>query len=107
MAHGGLSPEPRVNRVRPRRQHSGLGGAAMDRDPCLLSLTELSALLRDGALSAVDATRALLDRIRRLDPRLGAYLTVLEDRALAQAAKAHEEIRAGRRRGPLHGVPVA
>ena len=76
-------------------------------DLCGLPLTDLSRLLGDRTVSAVEATRALLDRIRRLDPSLHSYLSVLEERALARATDADDEIGAGRRRGPLHGVPIA
>jgi amidase len=48
-----------------------------------------------------------LDRIKQTNPKLHAYITVLEDSALSQAAQADAEIKAGRLRGPLHGVPVA
>jgi amidase len=74
---------------------------------CYLSIDELATQLRAGKLSSVEVTRCILDRIGRLNPRLHAYLTVLEDSALSSAAKADEEIRSGRWRGPLHGVPVA
>jgi amidase len=74
---------------------------------CYLSIDELATQLRAGKLSSVEVTRCILDRIGRLNPRLHAYLTVLEDSALSSAAKADEEMRAGRWRGPLHGVPVA
>jgi len=77
------------------------------RDLCFLPLTELSERLRDRTLSPVEATRAVLDRIRRLDPSLHAYLLVLEERAIERATEAEREIRAGRWRGPLHGVPLA
>ena len=77
------------------------------RELCFLSLTELSRRFRDGTLSPVDATRAVLDRIRALDPRLHCYLTVLDATATARAAEAEREIRARGARGPLHGVPVA
>src|SRR5713101_1026532 len=74
---------------------------------CFLSLHELSAQLRDRKLSSVEVTRCVLDRINQTNPRLRAYITVLEDSALSQAAQADKEIQAGRWRGPLHGVPVA
>src|SRR5262245_18702178 len=74
---------------------------------CFLSLTDLSARLDDGTVSPVEATDAILDRIRRLDPTLHSYVAVLEERARTRAAEAEREIRAGRRRGPLHGVPIA
>ncbi|MDO8434090.1 MAG: amidase [Candidatus Binatus sp.] len=74
---------------------------------CYLSLHELSVQLRDGKLSSVEVTRCVLDRIKQTNPTLRAYLTVLNDSALSQAAQADKEIKAGHWRGPLHGVPVA
>ncbi len=58
-------------------------------------------------LSASEVVRACLERIERLNPTLNAFITVLADEALAQARVAEEEIKAGRWRGPLHGIPVA
>jgi len=74
---------------------------------CFLSLGELSALLRKREITSVETTRAVLDRIHKLNPTIRAYLTVLDDLALRQAEAADREIAAGRWRGPLHGVPVA
>src|SRR2546430_4728470 len=42
-----------------------------------------------------------------MEPRLSACVTVTADLARAQAREAHDEIAAGRYRGPLHGIPVA
>src|SRR5260370_3743868 len=74
---------------------------------CFLSLHQLSAQLRDRKLSSVEVTRCVLDRINQTNPELRAYISVLDDSALGQAAQADKEIKAGRWRGPLHGVPVA
>jgi amidase len=74
---------------------------------CFLSLRELSAQLRRREVTSVEVTRALLDRIHKLNPTLRAYLTILDDSALQQAKAADQEIAAGKWRGPLHGVPVA
>ena len=74
---------------------------------CFLPLHEISAQLRDRKLSSVEVTRCVLDRISQTNPKLRAYITVLEDSALSQASQADKEIKAGRWRGPLHGVPVA
>ncbi len=74
---------------------------------CYLSLQDLSAQLRTGKLSSVEVTRCILERIHRMNPRLHAYLTVLDESALRRATQADEEIRAGDWRGPLHGVPIA
>lgn len=71
------------------------------------SIARLGAAYRSGRLSPVEATRLCLDRIRRHDKALNAFLTVLDRSALQAARKAERELRAGRDRGPLHGVPVA
>ncbi|MFM9012903.1 MAG: amidase family protein, partial [Gemmatimonadota bacterium] len=46
-----------------------------------------------------------LARLERLDPTLLCVTTLTRERALTQAAAADREIRAGRYRGPLHGIP--
>ncbi|HMG22809.1 MAG TPA: amidase [Kofleriaceae bacterium] len=76
-------------------------------DPALLSISELGAAFRAGRLSPVDATRACLDRIARLDPELHAFITVTGDLAIDQARAAAAELARGADRGPLHGVPIA
>lgn len=72
-----------------------------------LSLTEVAGKIAARELSPVDVTRAQLARIEALDPELHAYVTLLPDLALAEAERAAREIADGRRRGPLHGVPIA
>ena len=64
-------------------------------DLCFLTLHELADRIRARDLSALDATQAVLERIQRLNPRLNAYITVMEDEALAAARAADEEIAAG------------
>jgi aspartyl-tRNA(Asn)/glutamyl-tRNA(Gln) amidotransferase subunit A len=76
-------------------------------DPTQLTVTELGAAYRARQLSPVDATRACLDRIARLDPELHAFITVTGELALDQARAAQAELGRGRDRGPLHGVPIA
>jgi amidase len=71
------------------------------------TLTELSVALRARAVSSVEVTSALLDRITALDCECRSYATVMADAALAQARAADDEIGKGRWRGPLHGVPIA
>ena len=71
------------------------------------TIAYMSARLGKGQISPVDVTTAHLARIDRLNDSLKAYLTVLPDRAMAAARRAETEIRNGRYRGPLHGVPVA
>ena len=74
---------------------------------CFLSLTELAARLRAKEPTSVEVTRTILERIRKANPHLHAYLTVTEEAALRSAEQADREISGGRWRGPLHGVPVA
>jgi aspartyl-tRNA(Asn)/glutamyl-tRNA(Gln) amidotransferase subunit A len=69
-------------------------------------ITALAPALREGRLSAVAVTEAYLDRTQRIDPRLQSYICLAEN-AIAQARQADGEIKSGRWRGPLHGVPVA
>ncbi|MDX2194167.1 MAG: amidase [Gemmatimonadales bacterium] len=78
-----------------------------DGDPSLAwrPVTELSALLVARRITSRGLTELALDRLRRLDPTLHCVVTLLEDRALARADAADAELRAGRRRGPLHGIP--
>src|SRR5260370_4144628 len=71
------------------------------------SVSELAQAIRAGKVGPVEATRAYLDRIARLDPTLHAYITVDADGALAAAAVLEREAAAGAWRGPLHGVPLA
>src|SRR5947199_153174 len=68
-------------------------------------VTELSAQLRARRITSLDLTEAYLDRIARLAPGLNAFKTVTADLAREQARAADAEIRGGRWRGPLHGVP--
>src|SRR6185295_7818726 len=72
-----------------------------------MGLVEAGRALAARKLSSVELTKAVLDRIAALDPKLHAYATLTADPALAQARAAEREIAAGRVRGPLHGVPIA
>lgn len=72
-----------------------------------LTLVELSDALQRGDVSSVEATRACLAEIDSHDGAVNAFITVEAETALRQAEAADTEIRAGRRRGPLHGVPLA
>ena len=72
-----------------------------------LSIEEAGALLRRGEIGAVELTQAMLDRIASLDCKLNSFITVTGELAMAQARVAESEFRAGRDRGPLHGIPVA
>ncbi len=70
-------------------------------------LTKVAEHIKSGAISPVEVTEAILNRIEALDPGLRSYTTVTPELAMAQAKAAEAEIRAGRYRGPLHGIPLA
>jgi aspartyl-tRNA(Asn)/glutamyl-tRNA(Gln) amidotransferase subunit A len=72
-----------------------------------MTIKELGQKFRSGELSPVEWTTQTLQRIERLQPKLNAYITVTAEHALAQARQAETELRAGKDRGPLHGIPYA
>ena len=76
-------------------------------DLAYLTVAEASSRIRARALSPVELTRALLDRIDALDSSYNAFISVTANIAMAQARAAEEEIARGKYRGPLHGVPYA
>jgi aspartyl-tRNA(Asn)/glutamyl-tRNA(Gln) amidotransferase subunit A len=61
--------------------------------------------LRTRQVTSLALTEAYLARLEKLGPRLGAVVTITRDLALREARAADEDIRAGRYRGPLHGMP--
>jgi aspartyl-tRNA(Asn)/glutamyl-tRNA(Gln) amidotransferase subunit A len=72
-----------------------------------LPLQQASAMVRRKGVSPVELTHACLRRIERLNPVLNAFISVTGKEALEQAAAAEREIRNGKWRGPMHGIPVA
>ena len=78
-----------------------------DGDLCFRSAREMAVLVRTGQVSAVELVRAHLDRIDAVNPAVNAIVTLVPERALAEAARADAAVREGRPLGPLHGLPVA
>jgi len=71
-----------------------------------LSIAEASRRIAARELSPVELTRAYLERIESVDPRLNSYITVTADRALEQARVLEAELGRGQNRGALHGIPL-
>lgn len=76
-------------------------------DLALDDLTAIADAIADGRTTSVAATEACLARIDAWQPRVNAFLRVYREKALEQARAMDAELAAGKRRGPLHGVPMA
>jgi aspartyl-tRNA(Asn)/glutamyl-tRNA(Gln) amidotransferase subunit A len=76
-------------------------------DTYFMSVRALGDAIREGRLSPVELVEGYLERAKRIGGRLNAFVTLTPDLALNQARQAESEIKAGRYRGPLHGIPYA
>jgi Asp-tRNA(Asn)/Glu-tRNA(Gln) amidotransferase A subunit family amidase len=74
-------------------------------DLAFLPVTELAPLVRSRAISSTGLTKMYLERMKKYSPKLLCLITLTEELALQQAAAADAEIKAGKYRGPLHGIP--
>lgn len=72
-----------------------------------LSLAEIAAAIRTRKVSSLEVTLAAIEQAETAQPFTNAFVEIMADRALAQARVLDGELRAGRLRGPLHGVPLA
>ena len=72
-----------------------------------LTIAETSRRIRKKEVSPVELTRLYLERIEALNPSLNAYLTLMNDQAMDAAKRAEREIRRGKYRGRLHGIPFS
>ena len=71
------------------------------------ALVEQARMVRDGEVTSVELVERALERIAALDPQVGAFVLLLGDQALAEAAERDLERRCGWASGALGGVPVA
>ncbi len=69
------------------------------------TVTELSELVRTRKVTSLDLTRMYLERLKRHSPALLCTITMTEELALEQARRADAELKRGKYRGPLHGIP--
>ena len=67
---------------------------------------EIAAGVRDRKYSVTDVLAEHYGRIQRLDSRLGAFVSLDEERAMRQASLADDAIASRKPIGPLHGVPI-
>lgn len=71
-----------------------------------LSVAELAGLIERKEITPLDAVEAYLKRVEDVNPKLNAFITVLNEQALDAAASATSAIANGQYLGPLHGIPV-
>ncbi|MFF0738933.1 amidase [Streptomyces sp. NPDC004111] len=87
----------------PRPDAPAAGASGLDLDT--VTIPQLQARMERGSLTAVALTRAYLERIKTVDPKIHAVLRT-DPTALAQAAASDVRHRRGTVRGPLDGIPV-
>jgi Asp-tRNA(Asn)/Glu-tRNA(Gln) amidotransferase A subunit family amidase len=100
----------RISKLEQVRVSSGPAiGAVGERDAvedlAFGSVRQLAHEVKSRSVTSVQLTKMYLKRLKRYDPTLKFVVTLTEERALAQAKKADEEIAAEKYRGPLHGLP--
>ncbi|CAA9293429.1 MAG: Glutamyl-tRNA(Gln) amidotransferase subunit A-like protein [uncultured Cytophagales bacterium] len=74
-------------------------------DLAFYSVLQLSRLIHDRKITSVELTRFCLDRLKKYGPKLECVVSLTEELALAQAQKADADLKAGKDRGLLHGIP--
>ncbi len=95
-----------------RREFSVLIGASLQAQPAkedlaALSLAQAAELIAAKKITSLELTEACLARIETYNPKLNAFITVMKSQAIERAKAMDAELRAGKRRGPLHGIPLA
>ena len=80
--------------------------AAGNFDPDFGTAQEALRALRGGAISSRELTAHVFQRIRKFNPKINAFVTLLEEQAQERARQADEGLAAGRDRGPLAGLPI-
>ena len=93
----------RANRATPRTHR--LTCPASEEDIAFLSAAELSHLIHTHQITSTELTKLYLARLKKYHTKLRNVVNLTEELALHQAAQADHELRQGRSRGPLHGLP--
>src|SRR5438094_7276480 len=74
-------------------------------DLAFATVPQLSELIRAEKVSSVELTKMYLGRLKRFGPKLLCVVTLTEDLAMKQAQNADNDLKRGKYRGPLHGIP--
>jgi Asp-tRNA(Asn)/Glu-tRNA(Gln) amidotransferase A subunit family amidase len=100
----GREPKQRASHFNPTHNAKAASFTNIE-DLAFAAVTDVAPLLRAKKISSTDLTKMYIGRLKKYSPKLLNVITLTEDLALEQAAQADKEIRAGKYRGPLHGVP--
>src|SRR6267154_1039545 len=105
------SPKMERNLAAPRDVESAFRDSETRPNPyaeiCFMRATELAAMIRETKLSAREVMQAHLRQIERVNPKVNAIVTLVdEDKLMEQARAADDVIARGDSVGPLHGLPV-
>ena len=74
-------------------------------DLAFATVPQLAELIRTKKVSSVDLTKMYLDRLKKYGPKLLCVVTLTEELAMKQAQAADDDLKRGKYRGPLHGIP--
>src|SRR3989440_272447 len=74
-------------------------------DLAFATVPQLAELIRTKKVSSVELTKMYLSRLKKYGPRLRCVVTLAEDLAMKQAEGADNDLKRGKYRGPLHGIP--
>jgi aspartyl-tRNA(Asn)/glutamyl-tRNA(Gln) amidotransferase subunit A len=72
-----------------------------------LTIKHLSKLIASRQISCVEVVEATIERIQKLNPKLNAFITILDESAKREAEHADSLIKQGKYLGPLHGIPIS
>jgi len=84
-----------------------MASSTEERELAFTPAYKLAGMIRSKKLSPVELMEVTLKRIKELNPKLNAYLTVSEEEAMQAARQAEKALGAGANLGPLHGIPIS
>lgn len=72
-----------------------------------LTIRHLSKLISSREISCLEVVDATIERIQKLNPKLNAFITILDESARREAKHADSLVKQGKYLGPLHGIPIS
>lgn len=100
-------PGKKFNTRRARSRRGKVETPAFKRadDVAFFTVTQLGELIRTRRISPVELARMYISRLKQYGPKLNCTVTLTDELGMVQAEQAEREIRRGKYRGPLHGIP--